>query len=181
MKKKKCDGRWMIIYDDKDKEEEFDNLILDIAQKNLDREYNRFKDIDNKAIGIIGVAGVLLTFISRPTSSDICVLSKDVIYMFTLSSFSITIILGLYTVMIRKYIHLPTDNIIKGAIYDKKYKKTLIGTYKKSENKLTEEANKKACILKCSIFMLGLSIILSIIYNVRWKYGSWKEEWKRIR
>ncbi len=47
----------------------FEDVLLDIAWKNLDSENNRFKDIDTKAIGIITITGILMTFLTKPFSS----------------------------------------------------------------------------------------------------------------
>lgn len=42
---------------------DFYEAMLDIGWKNLDTENKRHSDLDNKAIGIISITGMLITFL----------------------------------------------------------------------------------------------------------------------
>lgn len=146
---------------------EFDDVLVDLSYKNLEIHYNRFKDIDTKAIGIMTITGALLTLLPKSvTNDDISI----VLYILILISFLVTIILCIGVVMIRKYDLVSTDNLIKELSKEKddvvKMRRT-INTIAASEKKIGEEANNKADILKFAVLTFGFSIILLIIYLMR--------------
>lgn len=144
---------------------DFDKALLDAAWKNLETHKIRFKDIDTKAIGIITITGILITFLSKPVNNSCISIS---LYLITLISFLITILLCLGVIMVREHEALSTNNLIN-ELSDEVEKikiKRIIGTIGATEKSMCEATKSKAECLKFAICGLGFSIILSIIYSL---------------
>jgi hypothetical protein len=145
----------------------FDEILIELNWKILENQYNRFKDIDTKAIATITVSGVLITFLTR-SSNDNCLTIP--FFILTMVSFLITILLGINVVKTRNYEGIPTESLIKlseSMEYKKKDKIGITaGTIAATEKTMRDAANAKAEDLKISIYGLGYSIILLIIYSI---------------
>lgn len=143
----------------------FDEMLLELSCKNLESHYNRFKDIDAKAIGIITITGILITFITKPTTTE-C-LTKT-FFALTMISFFVTIALSVWVIRTRKYEAISTDNLIKELSDETKEKQIsrLVGTIAATEKKMWEVSNNKAKDLRWSIYCLGFSIIMLIFYSL---------------
>jgi hypothetical protein len=98
---------------------DFDDSLLEIALKNIEIERTRLKDIDTKAIGIIAIVGILVTFLSKSVSLELLSASVNlkllsaVLYILTTLSFLITILLCVNTIRVRKFESLETDLLIE--------------------------------------------------------------------
>jgi hypothetical protein len=144
---------------------EFDDAMLDVAWNNLNFQYTRFKDIDTKAIGIITITGILITFLSKPTGNG-CL--SNTLFITTSLFFLMTILLSVGAIAMRKYDALSTNNLIDELSHEgeKRQIRGITGTMAKVEKEICDAANKKADILKFAIFSLGASIILLIFYSI---------------
>lgn len=144
---------------------DFDDAMLDVAWNNLNFQYTRFKDIDTKAIGIITITGILITFLSKPTGNG-CL--SNTLFIMTSLFFLITILLSVAAIALRKYEALSTNNLIAELSHEgeKRQIRGITGTMAKVEKEICDAANKKADILKFAIFSLGASIILLILYSI---------------
>lgn len=143
----------------------FDDALLDIAWKNLDSHYVRFKDVDTKAVGIITITGILVTFMSKPVHSDYL---SSILFMLTSLFFLMTILLCVGVIATRKYEAVSTDHLIDelAGEPDEKQIRRLIGTIAAAESDVCMAANSKAKVLRFAIFSLGFSLILLIIYSL---------------
>lgn len=153
-----------LISEDKDDllEKEFDYKLLDVALKNYDNQYSRFKDIDNKAIGIITIIGILITFLKiRPIDNGHI---PTTLLMIPMVLFLIAVLLCIWTIKTRKYEAVSTTNIINeiSIEYNKENIKRIINTVAVAEKTVCEVSNYKAKLLRYAICILGLGIILLI-------------------
>lgn len=144
---------------------EFEDAILDIAWKNLDSENNRFKDIDTKAIGIITITGILMTFLVKPENAGFI---TSFIFMLTAFSFLITILLSVKVIRTRWADGLSTNYLIEDlkSMEPKLQVKGVIKTIANAEESLGEVCTSKAKELECAVYALGVSIILLISYTL---------------
>lgn len=141
---------------------EFDYKLLDIALNSYKEQYSRFKDIDTKAIGIITITGILITFLR--TSVDDC--TQTIFHVIVPISFLITILFCILAIRTRKYESLSVYKIINeiSTEYNEENTKRMISTIAKSEKSVCEVANEKAIMLRYAIYTLAISIIL-LIFN----------------
>jgi hypothetical protein len=149
----------------KGKMKEFEDALLDIALKNIDNERNRFKDIDTKAIAIITVVGVLITFFAQKFFG-----SSGNFYLLLLTSLSflITILICASVITVKMVDVLSTELLIED-FKDAKKEDQIRGTIRtiaKAEKSLRDRSSKKANELKYAIFALGFSIFLLILYSL---------------
>lgn len=143
----------------------FDDALLDVAWKSLDSHCNRFKDIDNKAIGIITISGILMTFLAKPVDNRVI---STVLFILTAVFFFITILLSVIVIRTRKYEALSTEELIKEFCDEdeKRQIRGIIGTIAETEKKMCEVSNAKARELKYAIYALSVSIVSLIFYSV---------------
>lgn len=145
---------------------EFDDVLLDIALKNLDSEINRFKDIDTKAIGIITIVGILVTFLFKENLGR---LNGNLnLFLLPALAFLITILICVSVIRVKGVDVLSTHLLIED-FKDKKSEdkiKGLIATIAKAEKAMRDCCNQKAHQLKYAVFALGISIILLILYSL---------------
>ena len=143
----------------------FEDALLDIAWKNLDSENDRFKDIDAKAIGIITVTGIIMTFLTNPT-----ITGGTSAILFTLASLSFlgTILLSIIVIRVRKAETLSTKYLIEDFKDETSGRqiKGLVGTIAETEKNLRSVCNNKAEELTYAVYALGVSIILLIFYSI---------------
>lgn len=139
---------------------EFDYKLLDIALNNYKEQYSRFKDIDTKAIGIITITGILITFLR----TSVCV--QTIFHVIISISFLITILFCILAIRTRRYESLSVYKIINeiSTEYNEENTKRIISTVAKSEKSICGVANEKAIMLRYAIYTLAISIIL-LIFN----------------
>ena len=143
----------------------FDDALLEISWKNLESHHNRFKDIDAKAIGIITITGILITFLAKPVNNEWL---TEIFFTLTMLSFLITIALTVLVIRTREYEAVSTNILIDKLSNEKKEYQIggIIGTIAAAEEKMCEVSNKKAQDLQRSIYSLGFSIFMLILYSM---------------
>lgn len=146
---------------------EFNDALLDIAWKNLDRQYNRFKDIDTKAIGIITISGILMAFIAKSGDGEQISISAF-FFMLTSLLFFITILLSICAIRTRQIDIASTNKLIeelKDASEERQIP-SIIGSIAASEHNVCKVSNAKAKNLRFAIYAFGISIISMICYSL---------------
>lgn len=144
---------------------DFEDAMLDAAWKNMDDENNRFKDIDAKAIGIITITGVLITFLAKPVNSGNI---PNILFILTALSFLATVFFSILVIRVRWVEALSTQYLIED-FKDKKQEhqiRGLIATIAKAHSDLRLACNRKAKDLIRAIYALGISVILLIFYTL---------------
>jgi hypothetical protein len=153
---------------------DFDDRLLEIAIKNIEIERTRLKDIDTKALGIITIVGILVTFLSKSVSLELLSASMSlkflstVLYILTNLSFLITILLCGLTIKVRKIEHLSTDFLMEDLKNENPERQIggLIGTSASVEKSLSDTCDQKANNLRYAVYALGASIVLLISYSL---------------
>ncbi len=140
---------------------DFEDAMLDVAWKNLDNEEKRYKDIDAKAIGLITITGILMTFLMKPVSPG-----SKILFFLTAISFLATILLSVIVIRVRSAEGLSTTYLIEDFKEEKPERQIrgLIGTIAATERTLREVCNTKANELRCAVYALGLGVGLLILY-----------------
>lgn len=139
----------------------FEDALLDIAWNNLENESTRHKDIDNKAIGIITITGILMAFIigsddATPPSLLLAAVSISIL---------VTIALGIMAMRVRETDTPSTKYLIEDLKDENSERqiKGIIGTIAAAEANQREVGNAKAKWLKYSVYALGASVALIIL------------------
>jgi len=144
---------------------DFEDAMMDIAWKNYDSENKRFKDIDAKAIGVITITGILMTFLSKTDNhSEI----STALFILTSVSFLGTILFSVKTIKVRGSEALSTDYLIQDLKNENTMRQIrgMIATIAAAEDSQREVCNEKAGDLSCAVYGLGISIILLILYSL---------------
>jgi hypothetical protein len=144
----------------------FDEAILDIAWKNLDAENKGHNDLDTKAIGLITITGILITFLLGSVSSSSGVLGNKNIFYLTAIFFLFTILISVFVLRVEHIKVLSTQILItelKNKSPDVQIK-SIIGTIADMEDRISEKNYNKAKRLEYAIYSLSISIIFLIIY-----------------
>ncbi|MFZ2412182.1 MAG: hypothetical protein WAW23_11470 [Candidatus Methanoperedens sp.] len=144
---------------------EFEDALLDIGWNNLDSEKNRFKDIDTKAIGIITITGILMTFLAKPENLGNI---SSFLFVLTALSFLSTILLCVRVIRIRLADALSTNYLIEDLknMEPKLQIRGIVKTIANAELSLGMACTSKAEELKYAIYALCASIILLIAYTL---------------
>ena len=143
----------------------FEDALLDIAWNNLESEGTRYKDIDNKAIGVITITGILMTFIigsgdavqPSPPPSPLLVVASI--------SFLVTIILSIMAMSVRRTDAVSTKFLIED-LNDKAPERQIrgtIATIAEAETGMRKVGNSKASWMRYSVYALGVSVALLIL------------------
>lgn len=122
---------------------EFEDAMIDVAWKKLDIENNRFKDIDTKAIGVITITGILMTFLVKPTDSGIV---TSTLFILTALLFLAAILLSVFVIRVRKGESVSTKILINGLKKEKQENQIrgIISTIADAEDKLGDVCDTKA-------------------------------------
>lgn len=151
---------------------DFEDAMLDIAWSNLDSENNRFKDIDTKAIGIITITGILITFLSRDLINTDTITTQfngisTSLFLLTILSFFLTIVFSILALRVRQYDTLSSLNLINRLKNESPGNQIqgIIRNIADTEYDLRDVCNSKAEDLKHAIFTLGLGISFLIFYT----------------
>lgn len=144
---------------------EFEDAMLDVAWKGLDIENNRFKDIDTKAIGIITITGILMTFLAKPTDSGVI---TTILFVLTAIFFLGAILLSVLVIRVRKGDSVSTNILINGLKEEipEHQIRGIISTIAEAEDKLGEVCDTKAYELSLAVYALGAGVILLIFYSL---------------
>ena len=139
--------------------------MLDIAWKNLDSQRNRFKDIDTKAIGIITISGILMTFITKSLN---CEYAPMIFFILTSLAFLVTIILSVRVIRLRETDMISTNNLITQLREEDKERQIrgIIGTIAKVEKSLQTACDTKSNELQYSVYSLGCSVLFLTLYSL---------------
>ncbi len=146
---------------------DFEDTLIDISWRNLDIEHNRFKDIENRAFGIITliitISGIITTFLARPTNFG--VVSKF-LFILIYISFLVTILLCLKVISMRSLTKLSTKYLIEGLMDEQPERqiRSTISTIAELEDEFRKFSNIKAKELQYAIYSFGISVILIILY-----------------
>ena len=144
---------------------EFEDVMLDIAWKNLDSENNRFRDIDTKTIGVITITGILMTFL--PIPEDVCSISVYLFFL-TIISFFVTILLSVLAIKVRRADILVTKYLIEDFKDVEPCEHQIRGvttTIAESQYSICKANAKKANNLKYAVITLSISVVLLIFYS----------------
>ena len=107
----------------------------------------RYKNIDNKAVGIISITGILMTF--------------SVFFL-------VTIILSIMAMSVRQTEALSTKYLIENLKNESPERQIrgIIGTIAEAEADLRKVGNAKANWMRYSVYALGISVALLILYSL---------------
>lgn len=150
---------------------DFEDAMLDIAWKNFENEDRRFKDIDNKSIGIITITGIFITFLSRDfiSSKELIQELNCIVYLFMIIMlfFFCAILFSVLALRVRGYDGLSTKNLIERLKNEPPANQIrgIINTIAETERDLRKLSNGKAENLSYAIIALGVSITLLIVYT----------------
>lgn len=153
------------------------DLIIETSRKNLDNAEKRFRELDSKAIAIITVTGILISFLlgSNKFTNSLGITAK-LLFLLTALSFLASIYYGVKTIRVR-YIHFyPTDYFIENfkqseSTDDKIKIATVIEKYSETELELFNICREKGKDLEKSIYALGLSVSFLILYLLISTFG----------
>lgn len=141
---------------------DFDDAMLDIAWKNLEIEEKRYKDIDTKAIGLITISGILMTFLAKSTEGF------NILFFLTALSFMATVLFSALVIRVRYSRSLSTKLLIQDFRNEapERQIRGIIGTIAAAEDALSDICDRKANELRYSVFALCFSITFLIIYSL---------------
>ena len=144
---------------------EFEDAMIDVVWKKLDIENNRFKDIDTKAIGVITIIGILMTFLAKPTDSGFI---TSTLFISTALIFLEAILLSVSVIRVRKGEGVSTKILISGLKKEKPENQIrgIISTIADAEDKLGDVCDNKAYELSLAVYTLGAGIISLIFYSL---------------
>lgn len=145
---------------------DFEDALLDISRANLDSAAKKHNDIDNKAIGIITISGILISFLlgfSKPNNGG-----SSVLFILTALSFLVTVSLSIIVLRPRKVHELSTQILIdelKTENPEYQVSRT-IASSAKIEDELQDICNSKAFELSRAIQALGISVMVLILFSL---------------
>jgi hypothetical protein len=143
----------------------FEDCLLEITSKNIESEKKRLNDMDTKAIGIITIIGIVVVFISKP--ENLGRLSAT-IYLITILSFLITILLCVLVLRVRDFNILETKYLVNDLRDENPETqiREIIDTSADVEASITDACKSKARQLRYAVFALGISMVFLIIYSI---------------
>jgi Ca2+/Na+ antiporter len=147
--------------------EEFEAALLNISENNLNATYKKHNDIDNKAIGIITISGLLITFLTSSfTSRKSC--ASSILLFLTLLLFLITVYFCVVVLKPRKAHEPSTLKLIEQLKNEEKKVQIsrILQTHAEIEDELQNICTDKASELHKAVTTLGISVILLILYNI---------------
>jgi hypothetical protein len=143
---------------------DFEDALLDIGKDNLNLENKRYRDIDTKAISIVTICGILITLLINFVK--VGGLYSKILFSLTTLSFLATVILGIYVIRPRPVGMLSTQNLIDFFQNQSDHAQItgVVATIADAETALAKINDLKTFELFKSVYALGISIILMIIY-----------------
>lgn len=146
---------------------DFKDSMLEISQNNLNRYYQLYKDLDNKAIGLITITGILITFLSNFAKLEYCL--TKILFCFIVFFLFITMFFSILAIRTRLANVLSTNYLIEdfGSETDSDTQiKGLIQTIGDAEDELDDVCSAKATEIQYAVYSLGISIIFIIFYTI---------------
>lgn len=146
---------------------DFEDVLLDTAWKKMDIQYNRFRDIENRAMiimtGIITVIGILMVLLTSHTISGIV---PTIFFILASLSFLVTILFCISVLKRRAFPVISTILLIDSLKNEKKERqiKGIVVTLANVERAFSEVTNTKEAQLGYAISGLGIGIILVILH-----------------
>ena len=147
--------------------DEFEEALLDISENNLNAVSKKHNDIDTKAIGIITISGILITFLTSSFTTSKSYVSSILLFL-TLLSFFITVFFCIVVLRPRKA-HTPSTLYLIEQLKDEDKNvqiSRILQTHAEIEDELQDICTDKASWLDKAVRTLGISVILLIIYNI---------------
>lgn len=149
---------------------DFDDAMLEVAWKNLETQTNRYKDIDSKAIAIMTITGVLVSFlIKSDTNLKYESQISFILFLFTIFSFLLTVLFSISVMRVRNAKILSSKLLIEDFSNQKQNAdkiRGIIGTIATVEDDLREICKEKGEELRRTVITLGISVILLILYSI---------------
>ena len=145
---------------------EFDKSLLDIGWKNLESQEKKYTELDTKAMGIISISGIIITFITKPATDSSCFSIS--LYILTSLAFFTTILFSIWAIRTRKYKGLLTNNLIYelGTEPEERQIGGIIGSIAQTQENLYETTRRKVIDIRHTVYIFGISILLLIIYSL---------------
>ncbi len=143
---------------------EFEDAMLDLSWKILEDENKRYRDIDNKAIGIITITGILISFLLA--FSNNIVFKYPLFFYLAIFLFLIAVLFSIITLIPREIEALSTKRLI-GDFKDNTQASQITGiiaTTGKVEKRLRKVCNDKALLLFSSVIALGVGVVFLIVF-----------------
>lgn len=153
-------------------EKERDEFIFDQIQKRFEREWQRLRDLDNKASSIIGfvsvATGVLLgTGMLGIINFDTVLLQAKAFFVFGTGLLILSIVLGLLGFKVRAWHDVPDVSHLIDEYKNKPYGKVLrrtAGEMKKVVLEMEIKLNQKARFIEASWYSLVVGIIFVFVF-----------------
>ncbi len=146
---------------------DFEDSMLEISQNNLNREHQRFNDLDNKAIGLITITGILITLLTNFVKLEACI--TKILFSFVGFFFFITIIFSILSLRVRLINGLSTNYLLEyfESETDLETKiKGLINTIGNAEDELDNVCSEKANEIKYAVYSFGIGITFLNFYII---------------
>lgn len=146
--------------------DDFDEIMLDIGWKNLDAENKRHSELDTKAIGLITITGILITFLIGSVDPTLGLSGSKILFLLTLFFFLITVYKSIKVLEVKKMKALSSESLFKKLINEdsdfqiKTILRSIVETETAMRNKNTEKADK----LRVAVNFLGYSVVFLIFY-----------------
>jgi len=143
---------------------DFEDAMLELSWNNYTIEYQRYKDIDNKAIGIITISGILISFLIGSTNA---VGSKGLFILTTLS-FLIAVFFCVLTLRVRSSEILNSNKLIEELKSQKQTRQIrgTVGTIAKVEMSLQKACESKIDDLRIAVHTLVAGVFFLIFYSI---------------
>lgn len=143
---------------------EFEDAMLEVSWNIFDGELRRHEALDTKAIGIITIVGILITFLIGFVKVEDY---KNVLFL-TIFSFLISVIFSIL-VLIPRGTHLLSFKELKdkfeGTPQDVQITGIAQTTWKTGQD-LRKMCNTKALLLFISVIFLGSGVILLLLLSI---------------
>ena len=145
---------------------DFEGALLDISRANLDAVAKKHSDIDSKAIGLITISGILISFLlgfGKPNNWI-----STGFFILTALSFLVTALLSVIVLRPRKAHELSTKILIDELKDEKPENQVsrVIASAAKIEYELQGICNAKAIELSSAVRALGISVIVLILFTL---------------
>lgn len=148
---------------------DFEEAMLEISWKSLETANKRHSDLDTKAIGLITITGILITFLLGSVNSSSGISGSKTLFIITSLSFLTTVLISVSVLRIRPVEVLSSEKLLSELENEENQEvqiKGILGTVADMESKMSIKCNSKADNLKFAVYFLGISIIFLILYVI---------------
>lgn len=129
-------------------------LAVEEARDRANLEYTRLSTLDNRAVSVLTIVGLLLALLAISEIKYVWVPIIPLLVTVILSVFSLK--MRAYHYASREYLGIAKKSEIKAQL-------TVIGTYACATGKNIKTNNKKSTYIQISYWVLALAMILTII------------------